>query len=182
MIAGAEPWPGDLWGTGAARRQRRRAVDRRRACATPRRWRAFRVACEHRRAARARELLDRLLRLFGERYARAKRDASGLDFEDLELECRELLRADAELRERYRARFARIMVDELQDTNPVQLELIELIASENLFMVGDAQQSIYGFRHADVELFERRGEQLARGRRPGDARDELPLAARDPRA
>ena len=56
---------------------------------------AFRVASEHRRAARAHELLDRLLRLFGERYARAKREASGLDFEDLELECRELLRADA---------------------------------------------------------------------------------------
>ena len=53
------------------------------------------------------------------------------------------------------------MVDELQDTNRVQLELIELIANGNLFTVGDAQQSIYGFRHADVELFERLGEQLA---------------------
>ena len=61
-----------------------------------------------------------------------------------------------------------IMVDELQDTNPVQLELIESIARENLFTVGDAQQSIYGFRHADVELFERaRG---AAGRRGGRAR------------
>ena len=117
--------------------------------------------CEHRRAARAHDLLDRLLRLFAERYARAKREVSGLDFEDLELESRELLRSDAELRDRYRARFARIMVDELQDTNQVQLELIELIANENLFTVGDAQQSIYGFRHADVELFERRGERLA---------------------
>ena len=61
------------------------------------------------------------------------------------------------------------MVDELQDTNRVQLELIESIARGNLFTVGDAQQSIYGFRHADVELFERRGERLAergeRGRR-----------------
>ena len=53
------------------------------------------------------------------------------------------------------------MVDELQDTNQVQLELIELIADDNLFTVGDAQQSIYGFRHADVELFEQRGERLA---------------------
>jgi ATP-dependent exoDNAse (exonuclease V) beta subunit len=86
---------------------------------------------------------------------------SGLDFEDLELECRELLRSNHALRERYRARFERIMVDELQDTNQVQLELIESIARENLFTVGDAQQSIYGFRHADVELFEQRGERLA---------------------
>ena len=53
------------------------------------------------------------------------------------------------------------MVDELQDTNQVQLELIESVARGNLFTVGDAQQSIYGFRHADVELFERRGERLA---------------------
>ena len=53
------------------------------------------------------------------------------------------------------------MVDELQDTNRVQLELIESIARGNLFTVGDAQQSIYGFRHAEVELFERRGELLA---------------------
>ena len=160
MIAGADPWPGDLWGValpggnGAALSTE---VCVRYSDALI----AFRGAAEHRRAVRAHDLLDRLLRLFGERYARAKRDASGLDFEDLELECRELLRTDAGLRERYRARFARIMVDELQDTNQVQLDLIELIANDNLFTVGDAQQSIYGFRHADVDLFERRGERLA---------------------
>ena len=73
------------------------------------------------------------------------------------------------------------MVDELQDTNAVQLELIELIARGNLFTVGDAQQSIYGFRHADVELFERRGERLAAGGGAGHAADQLPLAPRDPR-
>jgi ATP-dependent helicase/nuclease subunit A len=122
----------------------------------------YRSACEHRRAERTRALLDRLLRGYAERYAGIKRERSGLDFEDLELLSRELLRTDAELRERYRDRFAQIMVDELQDTNAVQLELIESIAQDNLFTVGDAQQSIYGFRHADVALFERRAEALAR--------------------
>ncbi|HEY2258677.1 MAG TPA: UvrD-helicase domain-containing protein, partial [Solirubrobacteraceae bacterium] len=111
-------------------------------------------------AAPIRDLLDRLLRTFGERYAEYKRRVSGVDFEDLELLSRDLLRADSELRERYAARFARIMVDEFQDTNRVQLELIESIARGNLFTVGDAQQSIYGFRHADVELFEQRGQAL----------------------
>ncbi len=160
VVAAEDPWPGDLWavalpgGNGAAL-STDTCVRYSDALA------AFREAVERRRAVRAHDLLDRLLRLFGDRYARAKRELSGLDFEDLELECRELLRSDTSLRERYRARFARIMVDELQDTNRVQLELIELFADGNLFMVGDAQQSIYGFRHADVELFERLGERLA---------------------
>ena len=82
---------------------------------------------------------------------------SGVDFEDLELLARDLLGRREDLRRQYSERFARIMVDELQDTNRVQLELIEAIAADNLFTVGDAQQSIYRFRHADVELFERRG-------------------------
>ena len=87
-------------------------------------------------------------------YAARKRARSGLDFEDLELLTAQLLSADSDLRERYRARFARIMVDELQDTNSVQMGLIDTLAHDNLFTVGDAQQAIYGFRHADVELFE----------------------------
>ena len=160
VIAADDPWPGDLWavalpgGNGAALCT---DVCLRYAEALT----AFRVAAEHRRAVGVHDLLDRLLRGFAERYAHAKREVSGLDFEDLELECRELLRSNPELRERYRTRFERIMVDELQDTNLVQLELIESIAHENLFTVGDAHQSIYGFRHADVELFEERGERLA---------------------
>ncbi len=160
VLAADEPWPGDLWavalpgGNGAAL-STDVCVRYTEALTT------FRTAAEHRRAIRVHDLLDRLLALFGERYARAKREVSGLDFEDLELEARELLRSDSELRERYRTRFERIMVDELQDTNRVQLDLIESIARGNLFTVGDAQQSIYGFRHADVELFEKRGEELA---------------------
>ncbi len=106
---------------------------------------------------------------------------SGLDFEDLELLTRDLLAGDESLQEHYAGRFATIMVDELQDTNAVQLALIESIARENLFTVGDAQQSIYGFRHADVALFRARGERLAAGRRARDAADQLPLASRDPR-
>jgi ATP-dependent helicase/nuclease subunit A len=120
----------------------------------------MRFACERTWSQGAHALLDWLLRSFGTGYARRKREESAVDFEDLELLTRELLRANAELRERYRGRFARIMVDELQDTNAVQLELIELLARDNLFTVGDAQQSIYAFRHADVELFAQRGARL----------------------
>jgi len=106
------------------------------------------------------ETLDTLLTLYGERYSELKRERSGVDFEDLELLARELLKRK-DIGRRYRERFARVMVDEMQDTNSVQLELIDLVAGEDLFMVGDAQQSIYGFRHADVALFEQRGQKLA---------------------
>jgi ATP-dependent helicase/nuclease subunit A len=127
---------------------------------------AYRAVCAARVAGPVRDRFDALLAAFGTRYEARKRAVSGVDFEDLELLTLELLRTNPDLRERYAARFQRVMVDELQDTNRVQLELIELIASTNLFTVGDAQQSIYRFRHADVELFERRGELLAaRGER-----------------
>ena len=46
-----------------------------------------------------------------------------------------------------------MLVDEFQDTNPLQNELLELLARDNLFRVGDERQSIYGFRNADVEVF-----------------------------
>ncbi len=119
----------------------------------------FRQACRHRRARDPHRLLDTLLVRFAVLYERLKHASSGIDFEDLELLTWTLLREDDDLRERFRQRFSYVMVDELQDTNRVQLELIESIAAGNLFTVGDAQQSIYGFRHAEVELFERLGEQ-----------------------
>ncbi len=158
VIAAPDPWPGDLdrialpRGNGAA-------LSTPVCVAYTEALAQFRGLCEHRYAKRARDLLDRLLRSYGERYAEHKRQCSGVDFDDLELLARGLL-SDGELRDRYRSRFAAVMVDEMQDTNQVQLELIDLIAHENLFTVGDAQQSIYGFRHADVELFERLGERL----------------------
>jgi ATP-dependent helicase/nuclease subunit A len=160
-----EPWPGDLaalrlpGGNGAALSTE--------ACAAYSEALAeLRSASAHRWAERAYPLLERLLAEFTTRYERAKHEHGGLDFEDLELLCRDLLRDNAELRDRYRERFERVMVDELQDTNAVQLELVDMVASANLFTVGDAQQSIYGFRHADVELFEARGDAMAeRGER-----------------
>ena len=59
------------------------------------------------------------------------------------------------MREQYRDRFTHVMVDEFQDTNPLQNELLGLLERDNLFRVGDERQSIYGFRHADVRVFRR---------------------------
>jgi ATP-dependent exoDNAse (exonuclease V) beta subunit len=110
-------------------------------------------------AARDRALLQELLTAFAATYAEAKRRESALDFEDLQLEARDLLRDDAGIRERERQRFRAVMVDEFQDTNRLQTELLDLLcdgAESDLFVVGDEFQSIYGFRHADVAVFRER--------------------------
>ncbi len=152
-------WPGSLWRLKLRNGAAALSTD---ACAEYREaLDAFRAAAGAAASVGVRDVLDRLLVAYATEYGRAKRDVSGLDFEDLELGARELLASDDALREAYAERFAAIMVDELQDTNAVQLSLIESIAHDNLFTVGDAQQSIYGFRHADVELFSARGRRLA---------------------
>jgi ATP-dependent helicase/nuclease subunit A len=111
-------------------------------------------------AARDRALLQELLALFAGRYAEAKARESALDFEDLQLEARDLLRSQPELREREQARFRSILVDEFQDTNRLQTDIVDLLRTPDteLFFVGDEFQSIYGFRHADVQVFRERRE------------------------
>ena len=90
-------------------------------------------------AARDRALLQELLTLFAARYAEAKARESALDFEDLQLEARDLLRAQPELREREQARFRSILVDEFQDTNRLQTEIVDLLRTPEteVFFVGD---------------------------------------------
>ncbi len=130
------------------------------------RWEAYRAACADHHARPALELIDELLGHFGTAYADAKAARAGVDFEDLELRVRDLFTGDAGLRARWAERFALIMVDEFQDTNRLQLELLEALERDsqapaangggNLFAVGDEAQSIYGFRHADVGIFRAR--------------------------
>ncbi len=126
-------------------------------------------------------LLDELLALFGERYTALKAAHGGVDYDDLELLALTLLREHPDVADGWRTRFARLMVDELQDTNPRQMELLQLIENDNLFTVGDAFQSIYGFRHADVTIFRERFERLRGGGRalvlPANYRAREPLIA-----
>jgi ATP-dependent helicase/nuclease subunit A len=111
-------------------------------------------------ASRDRELLQELLRNFADAYAAAKDRESALDFEDLQLRTRDLLRDHEQIREREQLRFASIMVDEFQDTNRLQCEVVDLLTgpATEVFFVGDEFQSIYGFRHADVAVFRERRE------------------------
>jgi ATP-dependent helicase/nuclease subunit A len=114
-------------------------------------------------ASRDRALLQELLERFAASYGEAKGRESALDFEDLQLYARNLLRDDESIRERERLRFRSIMVDEFQDTNRLQCDLVDLLRAPaaEVFFVGDEFQSIYGFRHADVRVFRERRERAA---------------------
>lgn len=114
-------------------------------------------------ALAAHTLLRRLLGGYGEAYERRKRERAAVDFDDLELLALRLL-GQPPVRARWMQRFEMLMVDEFQDTNRRQLALLRAIEGENLFTVGDEWQSIYGFRHAEVEVFrQREGELACRG-------------------
>ncbi len=144
-------------------------------------WDAFqhfqriKIACEEARslfgavAAREEEAQQNCHRLWAcvietwKAYQTAKKRQGKLDNDDLQAEGVALLEKSAAVRNRYRRRFHHLMVDEFQDTNPLQMRLIKClhvsrataddILPNHLFVVGDVQQSIYGFRNADPTLF-----------------------------
>jgi ATP-dependent exoDNAse (exonuclease V) beta subunit len=121
---------------------------------------AFAGAWRDALAAAAVGLLDELLVRYAEAYADGKRARAALDFDDLELLARDLLRDTPGVRASYAERFERVMVDEFQDTNATQLSLLELLGTDR-FVVGDELQSIYSFRHADVRIFRAQRAALA---------------------
>ena len=96
-------------------------------------------------------------------YEERKRESGTLDFLDLLIKARNLVRDNDEIRREFRARFRAILVDEFQDTDPLQADLLRLLAGKDdgtlrpgaLFIVGDPKQSIYRFRRADVGAYRR---------------------------
>jgi ATP-dependent exoDNAse (exonuclease V) beta subunit len=105
-----------------------------------------------------------------DRYEALKQREGALDFLDLLVRARNLVRDDESVRRDLQRRFKRIFVDEFQDTDPLQAELLMLLASGDpsesrwdhvppqpgkLFVVGDPKQSIYRFRRADVDVYSR---------------------------
>jgi ATP-dependent helicase/nuclease subunit A len=105
-----------------------------------------------------------------EEYNERKRRAGKLDFVDLLISVRDLVRDHSEVRHYLQDRFTHLFVDEFQDTDPLQAEILLLLASDDrhetdwrkvapvagkLFLVGDPKQSIYKFRRADIVLYRR---------------------------
>ena len=97
-------------------------------------------------------------------YQNAKFSQSTLDFNDLQLKTRDLLRKHEKVRQELIKRHKYFMVDEYQDTNELQYELVMLLTNKlkcgNLFIVGDPKQSIYAFRSADVRVFNKTRQKI----------------------
>ena len=102
------------------------------------------------------------------RYGRLKSDAGRLDFLDLLLKARDMIRDHDDVRIDFQGRYTHILVDEFQDTDPLQAEILLLLAADDpterdwravtphpgrLFIVGDPKQAIYRFRRADVGTY-----------------------------
>jgi ATP-dependent helicase/nuclease subunit A len=101
-----------------------------------------------------------LVTLAIDQYELRKSEAAVLDFDDLLLRTRDLLRDNEAVRKRVAAGIDFLLVDEFQDTDPIQAEIVRAICGTRLttgklFLVGDAQQSIYRFRRADPAVFHR---------------------------
>jgi ATP-dependent helicase/nuclease subunit A len=129
-------------------------------CAVPalREWREFR----HGKALA-------FLRPAVDFYAARRRDEGRLNFQDQLMIAAELLRENPEVRSYFRKRFHPILVDEFQDTDPIQAEILFFLTGErndavrdwtglspapgSLFLVGDPKQSIYRFRRADIDIY-----------------------------
>ena len=95
--------------------------------------------------------LDIVIGLVYKEYTKLLKDNNSVDFDDLLLKPVELFKKNKSILEKYQERFKYILVDEYQDTNGIQYELCKLLAGKykNIFVVGDANQSIYSFRNAD---------------------------------
>lgn len=111
-------------------------------------------ALEQRARAVARALL-RLTTEYLDIYETLKRHHGALDFDDMQIRALQMLRDSATVRKRYQRLFLYTLVDETQDIDGLQAQIIDILSGGgNLMVVGDAQQSIYSFRHADPRVFE----------------------------
>jgi ATP-dependent helicase/nuclease subunit A len=126
-------------------------------------WRAAASAALHGR------LVAAVLQVVA-RYEAKKRERGVLDFLDLLLVARDALETSEAVRLYFRERFRFVIIDEFQDTDPLQVEVAELLTGSRpgaLVVVGDAKQSIYRFRRAEVALLRRISAEAAG--RPGHA-------------
>lgn len=106
--------------------------------------------------------LAKYLLRFDEKYERLKKERNVLDYNDLEHKALTLLKNE-DIVQALKAKYRYVFVDEYQDVNPVQEEIISRLSGDNLFLVGDVKQSIYGFRGSKSKFFVEKQKEFERG-------------------
>ena len=145
-------------------------------------WRGATICCAGSRISGAapmpisRRLLREEMRGVIDEYDQRKQRAGKLDFVDLLIHVRDLMRDQPDVRGYLQNRFTHLFIDEFQDTDPLQAEILLLLAADDpaesdwlkarpkagkLFLVGDPKQSIYKFRRADMVLYRQVRERFA---------------------
>jgi len=136
-------------------------------------FRSISETLDNTKAAIAESIMTELakrLTSYIETYEKAKEERNLLDFHDLLIFARNMLKDHPEVRKYFRGRYKFLLVDEFQDTDPLQAEIVFFlseaekgrasewkdvkIAPKRLFLVGDPKQSVYRFRRADIEMYE----------------------------
>ncbi len=108
--------------------------------------------------------INNILTKFNQKYNAYKHEHGLYDFIDINLLAIELLKTNKQIRNEIKNQTYEIMVDEYQDTNDIQELFISLISNDNVYMVGDIKQSIYGFRNANPKLFNSKFANYADGK------------------
>ena len=107
------------------------------------------------------QIIIQIISDFNERITKYKNENDLYEFNDIELMAINLLKENSEIRNEIKNNYYEIMVDEYQDTNDIQEYFISLIENNNVYMVGDIKQSIYGFRNANPIIFKNKYDDYA---------------------
>jgi len=106
--------------------------------------------------------ISSIINKFDDYFSKYKKDNDLYTFADIALMSIKILKENNNIREELKTSFDEIMVDEYQDTSDIQEEFINLIANNNVYMVGDIKQSIYRFRHANPYIFRNKYENYSK--------------------
>ena len=108
------------------------------------------------------EIIIEIIKKFWECVRKYKYENDLYEFIDIENLAIDLIKQNQDIREEIKKSYYEIMIDEYQDTNDIQEEFIKLIENNNVYMVGDIKQSIYGFRNANPIIFKDKYDKYAK--------------------
>ena len=109
------------------------------------------------------KVIIEIIKEFNKKITKYKHENDLYEFTDIEFMAITLLKDNEDIQNELRSFYKEIMIDEYQDTNDIQEKFVSLIENNNVYMVGDIKQSIYGFRNANPIIFKNKYDKYAKG-------------------